>query len=340
MEQGERQIGILGWVFLTSVLVLVIVMVLLFAPRGAKEAVPVVPGEKSEEGSTRFLRVDDKVLADWVARAEPIAQCSDAELLNNLSRGAEARARVAVSFQDADNASKWSVKAIEAYERLAVLSPPGKGNPYRHISLLYAASGNAKDALEYERKHIAWKEKAGESPERLTLSALLMQTEDYEAAVRELRRVLEGEPNDLVRLRAHMFMGDCLRKTDKVPEAIQAYGRAIDTAKLALENSTPQAFDKKGTYLFRPMDSQEQMSSVEWIGEPPDSPRVRELVEKRGYRIANAEMRASRIAQIKALLQELTERYAALLNELGMPPQAEEGPETPSSQPAPASRPQ
>jgi len=327
----DREVGTLGWVYLGAVLLAVLAWAgwaLWWAPVGNGAPGAGDTADSSQDQSPGFMRVTEKGLLEWLKRADPIPQCSDVLLLRDLSRGAHATAKMARNFGNLDDAVRWGAVAIAAYERLAELSDVGQGSPYRRISELYLDMADFAQAVDYEKKHIAWKEKTGLDAGRLTLGKLLVAAERHEEALDELGRAALSDGSAAARAEAHLLIGGCFETTKRPAEALEAYGQAIDAARKGLQDLTPEVFDSRGTFLIRPAGPDQGVASVSRIGEPPDSRAVKKLVEEKGYKIVNEQMRAKGIRELEGLLVKATKRITSALYEMGRPDE-----ETPSSQP-------
>ena len=329
----DRQVGTLGWVFLGAVLAVVLLWAawaIWWAPVEGPPPGPVGPADGDEDPSSPgYMRITEAGLLEWLKEADPIAECQDGRLLTDLSRGAHATSKMSRSFGNADTADRWAAVAIAAYERLAELSEPGKGSPYRRISELYLSMDNAGLAVDFERKHVAWKEDAGQDPGRLALGRLLLDAGRHEEALTELERAALAGPDEAVRAEANILMADCFEMTKRPAQAVAACGRAIDNARKGLEALTPEAFDSRGTFLIRPTRPGEGVATVSQIGATPDSPAVTKLVDEQGYKIINEQMRAKQVREIQGLLTKAAEKMVAVLYEMGRRDE-----DVPASQPA------
>lgn len=332
MTEDRYGMGGLGWAFLAAVfLVIVAAVAWYFLRPGAppSETPPATPGVEQ----TNMLKVDPQSLAQWRRTAEPIAECEDLDLLDRLSRGAYAHAGFAYQTGAEDNGAEWSDVSISAFERMAELLPPGKGAPYRHISQLYVLRKEPEKALEYERSHLARLAEAGLTPDRMHLARRLADVGSCKEALAELRTLIAKGASDMRLIEAQILIGEVLTRQDLQDEALSAFSRAIALARHAMEQSTPEAFDKRGTRLLLPADHEGALPKIFQTNAPPDSARVKEYLAQ-GYVNTNEGARLARVAALVRLLNVAADRSAGALVAMGKSDEPPPGHTPAASQPA------
>jgi len=321
----------LGWAFLAAVFLVIVVATAWYFLRPGP--VPEEEAVTDDAGQTDMLKVDPQSLAKWRQEAEPVAECEDLELLDRLSRGAYAHAAFSYQTGSAENGAEWSVVSIAAFERLAQLLPAGKGAPYRMISKLYVLRKEPDKALEYERKHVARLAGAGLRSNRMHLARRLADVEGYKEALAELRTlVAEGAP-DVTLIEAQILIGEILARQDRREEALTAFSRAIALTRKALEQSTPEAFDRRGTRLLLPAEREGGLPKIFQTGARPDSPQVKEYIAQ-GYINGNEGARVARVAALAKLLNVVADRSANALVAMGKSDEPPPDQTSPASQPA------
>jgi len=321
----------LGWAFLAAVFLVIVVATAWYFLRPGPA--PQEEATADDAGQTDMLKVDPQSLAKWRQEAEPVAECEDLELLDRLSRGAYAHAAFSYQTGSAENGAEWSALSISAFERLAELLPAGKGAPYRMISKLYVLRKEPNKAVEYERKHVAQRTEAGLRSNRMHLARRLVDVESYKEALAELRTlVAEGAP-DVRLIEAQILIGEILARQERPEEALTAFSRAITLTRKALEESTPEAFDRRGTRLLLPAEQDGGLPKIFQTDAPPDSPQVKEYIAQ-GYINGNERARVARVAALVKLLNVAADRSANALVAMGKSDDPSPEQTSPASQPA------
>lgn len=332
MREDRHNMGGLGWAFLAAVFLVIVAAVAWYflRPAAPPEAPPATTVGIEH---TNMLRVDPQSLAEWRRAADPIAECEDLVLLDRLSRGAYAHAGFAYQTGAEDNGAEWSAVSIGAFERMAEILPPGQGAPYRLISKLYVLRKEHDKALEYERKHVARLTGAGLTPNRMHLASRLADVEMYKEALAELRIVVTKGAPDVTMIEAQILIGEVLARQDRSDESFTAFSRAIALARRAMEQSTPEAFDKRGTRLLLPPEQEGGLPKIFQTDDPPNSPQVKGYIAQ-GYVNGNERARLARVAALAKLLNLAADRSANALVAMGETDDPPPDPTPPASQPA------